>query len=163
MLSVLSKLTKNDFTSATLLARMNESFQKRAEKSSDAISGDYQQKINAIKMNADKWRKVESGIGKATSEISSVLGEAKSIRSKLDNMIQAINQATQVTTGDTNYEGYASTFDSLLKGLISSAEKPGDSVNLLGKGTSRYTFDISIYNETHTVNGSYMGSDYYIT
>lgn len=162
-ITVLSKLTSADFASATLLTQMGASFRERAEKVSDGIAGDYQQKINSVNMNADKWRKVEAEVGKATTKLSAVLGDAKYIRAKLDNMIQSINQATQVATGDTNYEGYAATFDSLLKGMIDSAEKSDSSVNLLGEGTSRYTFDTGINGETRTVNGSYLGSDYYIT
>ncbi len=160
---VLSQLTRSDFTSAILLTQMSASFVKRVAQETANISDSYQKKINSINQNADKWRKVEDSAGKAVSKISGVIGRAKSMLSKLDSMIYAINNAERSTAGDTNYEGYASTFDSLLKGLNTDANSSRVKPNLLGEGTTSFEYQYGVYGETQTLNGSFLGSDYYIT
>ncbi len=160
-MSVLSNLQRSDFTSAVLLVRIMEAQQAKSQKVVRNISDSYQTKINSITRKQDSYRALKKGIDTAATQISTNLGRVRSIQSRIDSLILTVNKASQQTDPNTNYAGYASTFNSVLKGIDSSAQK-GKAPNLLGSSDLSLTYKTSLQGSTATVQGAYIGSDYSI-
>ncbi|HIJ45842.1 MAG TPA: hypothetical protein HPP50_06770 [Rhodospirillaceae bacterium] len=161
-MSVLSNITRGDMTSATLFSRLLEAQQRQAELKTRVASGRYQSKINSSKREVGKWRTVKDDIATASSQIHGNLGRIKSMASRIENMILTVNKAGQPTEGTTNTDGYSATFDSYLKGLAKEADSSGKPPNLLGKFEPSLTYKTGLHGTTASVQGAYVGSDYYI-
>lgn len=165
MSTVLDKLSPTSWRDATLFSRVQTSYEEKMKSRTEEVAGGYQQRINSINAEIDKWRSVQSDVGTATSDLSTVLGTVKSLKAKINSMITTVNQAMQhKNDSDFNAAGYAASLDSYLKGLhsdVASGSGRG-TPNMVSKTEPTYTYIVDIYNSTTSVNGNYLGSDYHI-
>ncbi len=159
--SVLSNLQRSDFTRARLLSRIIDAQQAKSQKVVRNISDSYQTKINSITREQNRYRDLKKGIDTAATQINTNLSRVRSIQSRIESMILTVNKASQQTDPNTNYGGYASTFNSVLKGIDGTAKK-GKSPNLLGFSDLRLTYKTGLNGSTASVQGAYLGSDYSI-
>jgi len=161
MVTVLDKLTSKDFALATLLSQLQGNFEAKAAVRTSEVEAQFGQQLGSIEVEKRPWERVQEKAGEASSQFADVVGRVKNIRSSLDGMISRIVKAEQVSTGDTNWAGYAAVFDSLLAGFVNLAED-GTAPNLLGVAEPKLTYEISPTGATTSVQGAHLGSDYYI-
>ncbi|MCG8510308.1 MAG: hypothetical protein MI741_13850 [Rhodospirillales bacterium] len=161
-MTVLSGWSADTYNNATLLTQMQKFYEQRATQQTNMITNRYDSEINAVNLEADRWRTVREGLQDARSVISEATSRAKSIRDTIENMILAVNKAGQNDDDVLGSEVYAASFDSYLRGIDSSAKGGTQSPNLLGVAKQELTYRAGINGTTVTVDSAYVGSDYYI-
>jgi hypothetical protein len=161
-MSVLSGSPARLFGRAQLLAQMQQVFEQRASRRAQGIKVGYDQQINSVDLEANRWRTVRTGVREATDVLSKALGRIRGIRNNIDTMIRNVNKAEQREPDGAGPEVYAASFDSLLRGLDQLAADTSYSPNLLGVARQSLTYRVGINGSTATVASAYVGSDYYI-
>ncbi len=162
-MSVLSGLSRATFTTATLISNLINAQEKKIALRTQEINGAHQQTIGRLNRNVEKWSAVKKSVGNAASVIHSTVGRAKAILGKIDSMILNVNKAGQPTNGQTNTDMYAASFDAFLKGIQSDANNARMSPNMIGQFEPKLTYKTSPLGTTGSVQGAFIGSDYYIT
>ncbi|MEO5336995.1 MAG: hypothetical protein H7841_08885 [Magnetospirillum sp. WYHS-4] len=164
-ITVLSQVSQKGISQSRLLSQMSSGQQKVAEEKIGAISGLYEQKIARLGREEAKWKGLVTDVGKATSDISNIVGRLKSMSGKIESMIRSVNKADQRDQEGqyVNPAGYAASFDSILKGLHQDAIKGDKQPNMLGADGVSYSYRTSISNDGNKVMGAYLGSEYKIT
>lgn len=163
-MTVLSGFSRETVNGAFLQVRVNSYFEERLAQKTNAISGSFGAKVNAINLRADRFRDLRADLLEDDRKISNVINRIKVIRRGLDNLLSTVTKANQDEEADTNATGYQSAFDSIVGGLRRSAESASDSPNLIGRiGTQKLTYPTNISGASQSVQGIYLGTDYYIT
>jgi len=162
--TVLSPANVGGFQTAHLMAQVGNVFQQLAASKSQSIDNAFQQDINSIERDADRWKKIQVGIDNANAEINDTLNRAKTVARYIDDMIANIKKAG-LHSGDSGFNatGYAATLDSQLRSLnykVQDGRTVG--MNLLDQHKSDFTFTVGIHGTQTTVSGSYIGTEYYI-
>jgi len=154
---------KSSFAIARLLAQMSEGNNTRMKTETRPIEAKYDKQVNNAETKVDQWKKVSKDIGKATTAISSNIGKLKSIQSKLDSLLSAVNKADQgASASDFNSDGYATSFDALLKSISGDTQDSGRKINLIGKRDVSLEYKIDIYGRTESVSSVSLDGDYHI-
>lgn len=164
--TILTKSEKSDVGALTLLSSMAQTNERLMQKQIEAVSAKYTADHSSNMAEADNWRRTSRKIGEATSFLSETAGRVRQMLSQVDSLISTVNKAgiSAGTDPSTNFDGYASAFDSMVRGLSDKAEKGrANNVNLLGRGEPSYSYQTSPAGQTAWVLGGYLGSDYSIT
>ncbi len=162
-MSVLSGLSRTTFTTATLFSNLINAQEKKIALRTQVINGAHQQAIGRLNRNVEKWLAIKKSVGSAASTIHATVGRAKAILGKIDSMILNVNKAGQPTNGTTNTAMYAASFDAFIKGIQSDAGNTRMSPNMIGQSEPKLTYKTSPSGTTGSVQGAFIGNDYYIT
>lgn len=164
-MSPLSQPSPDNMAMSRLLSQMGQAQQKKIEEKVDAISGRYGQQLGIANREMAKWKDLIDDVGKATSDISAVVGRLKAMQSKVNSMIAAVNKADQrdVDGEYSSSASYAKAFDSLLKSLNADATKANKSPNMLGTDGATYNYRVGIHGQSASISSAYLGSEYSIT
>ncbi len=162
-MSVLSGLSRTTITTANLISNLINAQEKKIALRNQAINGAHQQRISRLNSGVDKWLAVRKSVGDAASVVHATVGRAKTILGKIDSMILNVNKAGQPTTGQTNTDMYAASFDAVLKSIQTDAKNTRMSPNMIGRSGPRLTYKTSPTGSTGSVQGAFIGNDYYIT
>ncbi|MCB2102572.1 MAG: hypothetical protein KDE22_16970 [Rhodobacterales bacterium] len=160
MATVLDPPNAQAFRNATLLVQMQTAAETKAARQTETITNEYTQKIDSVNLEADRWTALEDDIAQVSSRLDGTVGRLEAIRKKLDTLIQTVNKAAQSTEETPNYAGYATTFDSFLRSLDSSADGGYDRPNLLGRSEPTLEYYTTIHGATARVSGAYVGTGY---
>ncbi len=163
-MDVLTASTKQtSFALARLLTQMSESQEARIKTEMRPIEAKHDKRVHNAELQMDRWKKVSKDIGEATSTLAGNISNLKSIRSKLDGLLSAVNKADQRASDPSfNPDGYAASFDALMKSISSSTEDSGRDVNLIGKRKVSLEYPTDIYGRKEEVGSVSLDSDYYI-
>lgn len=164
--TVLSQNKKADIGTLTLLSSMAQTNEKLMQQKIKEVSAKYDYQESAATTEADNWKRVSRKIGDASSFLSETAGRVKQMLSQVESLASTVGKADQSAASDptANFDGYASAFDSMARGLIDKAENGrGGQINLLGRGEPTYSYQVSTTVQTAWVQGGYLGSDYSIT
>ncbi len=162
-MSVLSGLSRNTITTATLITNLINAQEKKIALRTQVINGAHQQTIGRLNRGVDKWLAVKKSVGEAASVIHATVGRAKAVLGKIDAMILNVNKAGQPTNGTVNTDMYAASFDAVLKGIQSDANNTRMQPNMIGKFEPKLTYRTSPSGSMGSVQGAFIGNDYYIT
>ena len=146
-----------------LTSQMELANQVKLQKRSEQVGNKFDTEVNSLEREKKGWKKVEKDVGSASSQISQTIGRLKSVRSRLDGMLNTVNKAElNKLEEDFNAEVYGTAFDAMLKSLSRDIEKDKSNPNLLGKGDPTLEYLISPTNEKASIQGSAIGGSYYI-
>lgn len=162
-MTVLSGLSRTLITTATLFSNLANAERKKVALQNQVINSAHQQRISRLNSGVDKWLAVRKSVGKASSVIHATVGRAKAILSKIDSMILNVNKAGQPTIGPTNTDMYAASFDASLKSIQTDAMNARMSPNMIGLSGPKLTYKTSPTGGAGSVQGAFIGTDYYIT
>ncbi len=162
-MSVLSVLSRTMITTANLFSNLTTAQGKKIAMRTREINGAHQQKIGRLNSGVAKWLAVKKSVGKAASVIHATVGRAKAILGKIDAMILNVNKASQPTSGTTNTAMYAASFDAAIKSIQSDVKNVRMQPNMIGNYEPRLTYKTSPSGTMGSVQGAFIGNDYYIT
>ncbi|MCW8863088.1 MAG: hypothetical protein OQJ87_07540 [Rhodospirillales bacterium] len=147
-------------SSANYFGQMTQHLESQATKAQKKSADHYQARVNAAYQQIGKWSNLDSDIEGAEDTLKSVVSRIKSMISRVDSLARIVNQAES----DTDPSAYATTFNSLLRGLVNSATDNNLDTDLIGKteGVSLSFPMSSRSSATFSVTGSYLGSDWTI-
>jgi CRISPR/Cas system CSM-associated protein Csm2 small subunit len=138
-----------------LTSQMELANQVKLQKRSEQVGNKFDTEVNSLEREKKGWKKVEKDVGSASSQISQTIGRLKSVRSRLDGMLNTVNKAElNKLEEDFNAEVYGTAFDAMLKSLSRDIEKDKSNPNLLGKGDPTLEYLISPTNEKASIQGS---------
>ncbi len=161
-MTILTPVKAQDWATFILQAQLLQFNAQAVAQKQRGLSADFQQKVNSINLDADKWLDIQADIKDAVDFLDNVVKRLETIRGHLDDMLST---AFKARNGDTHSAWtYPIKFDVSFRGLISTAEDRGANPNLLGSAQHRnFTYKINDIGETETISRTFLGSDYYIT
>ena len=161
-MTILTPVKARDWAIFALQAQLLRFNALNVAQKQGGLNAGFQQKVNSINLDADKWLDIQEDIKDAVVFLDKVVKRLETIRGHLDDMLST---AFKARDGDTHSAWtYPIKFDVSLRGLIATAEDQGGNPNLLGSAQHRsFTYKSNDIGETETVSRSFLGSDYYIT
>jgi hypothetical protein len=144
-MNILAPLTAAAQKSATALAQFGELFNARLIQQSEAITAKKQREINAINLDADRFRDFKKQLDGTLDIISNSVTRSKGLRSQLDGLILTVGNAGADPEAANNADGYRVN------------------PNLLGdSGPARLDYPVDPSGTKQAVRGVNLVSDYYI-
>jgi len=154
---------KSSFAIARLLTQMSQASEERIKTAIRPIEAKHDKVVHDADFKADRWKRVQKNIGAASSALAANIGNLKSIKSKLDAMLSAVNKADQRADQEGfDPSGYAMSFDALLKSVSASTADKGRNINLIGKRDVTLDYTVDIYGRQESVSSVSLDNDYYI-
>jgi len=126
-----------------------------------AIAAGADSEINTLNRELDRWTHVRDGLQDVIDELSSTVGRAQTIRSKLEDLVSKTFLAQY---GDSiSEDSHAAIFDAIVKAINSTAEQRGHLTNLIGDAAEAgLNYVTDIYQAKETVDDTFLGTDYVI-
>lgn len=163
-MSILSPVTGNDIADSLLVRQVQTFFEKKVNQEGERILSRHGSRVNSINRQSEPWERLKDRLTEPLKSLDRVVGRLQSIRATIDSLIKTVENANEDADADANPAGYKATFDGLMKSFRNYAENTPDTPNLLGRDPSaQLTFPINSTNAQQTFNGTYFGTDYYIT
>ncbi|MGB0748811.1 MAG: hypothetical protein ACPGO3_08705 [Magnetospiraceae bacterium] len=160
MVDVLSASGFGNFDYASLAAKLIEVSQARHQTNVERISTPYDNKIGRLERERDKWLGLSDDLSDVKSTLHDTIGRVKAILDRIDQLQLTVNKAA---ANESELTGYASTFDSLLKGLRRTAENAFGETNLLGSEETTFSYEVDFNYTTQSVKGYNLGTGFEIT
>ncbi len=162
-MNILAPLTAAAQKSATALAQFGELFNARLKQQSEAITAKKQREINAINLDADRFRDFKKQLDGTLDIISNSVTRSKGLRSQLDGLILTVGNAGADPEAANNADGYRLAFNSIMNQMRDVAGKARVNPNLLGdSGPARLDYPVDPSGTKQAVRGVNLVSDYYI-
>lgn len=130
--------TLNDtFGSSSMLrTQLQNNIQARATAATKMIADQTDAKVSMMGLERSKWESVRSSIGEAKPQFESAVSALQSAKSMISGLRGMINRAN-ITTDPNMYKGYASTFQSYVKSVVSSLTSAQGRTALLAEGDAK--------------------------
>lgn len=123
------------------------------------IAAKHQAELTDIQRQQAQWQKFDTSIKDASYQLDTVRMRVGSMVNLVNNMIRTLTQAES----SENPSGYASTFNSYLNSLHTTATNDQGGSSLIGKTQGgSLNYPINIYGSEATISGTFLGSSYHI-
>lgn len=120
----------------TLKSQLRSTIQKQANAKVQALADETDSKLSLMGIEREKWNNVRSSIAEAKPQFESAVTALTSAKSMLSSLKSMVNKAN-LTSDPASYKGYATTFQSFVRSVVSSLGSTHGRTVLLAEGDGK--------------------------